>query len=74
MITKTDGNNSLEFEQYFVILTSMYLWNTKEYCAKFKGKRCEEGFYYNSGENTDWLTVDDIRELIKTHLDPSFTY
>lgn len=74
MITKTDANNSLEFEQYFVILPSMYLWDTKEYCAKFKGKRCEEGFYYNSGENTDWLTVDDIRELIKTHLDPSFTY
>ena len=74
MITKTDANNSLEFKQYFVILPSMYLWDTKEYCAKFKGKRCEEGFYYNSGENTDWLTVDDIRELIKTHLDPSFTY
>ena len=74
MITITDALSSLEFDKYFVILPSVDLWDAKEYCEHFEGKRCEEGFQYNSGENTEWLTVNDIRELIKTHIDPSFTY
>lgn len=74
MITRTDAIGSLEFDKYFVILPSVDLWDAKEYCEHFEGKRCKEGFHYNSGENTEWLTVNDIRELIKTHIDPSFTY
>lgn len=74
MITKTDSTSSLEFSKYFVIQPSMSLWDSSEYCEKFSGTPCDEGFCYNSGNNTDWLTVDDIRELIKTHLDPAFTY
>jgi len=74
MITRTDAISSLEFDKYFVILPSVDLWDAKDYCEQYKGKRCAEGFQYNSGENTEWLTVNDIRELIKTHIDPSFTY
>jgi hypothetical protein len=32
------------------------------------GKKVEEGFYYSSGNNTEWLTVEQIRELLKTDL------
>jgi UDP-N-acetylglucosamine 4,6-dehydratase len=30
------------------------------------------GFEYNSGANDEWVTVDEIRSLIKEHVDPDF--
>ncbi len=73
MITETDGMNTIEFDRHFVILPAMPLWNPDEYARAFKGRRCEYGFHYSSGSNTEWLTVDQIRELIRQHVDPNFT-
>ncbi len=73
MITETDGINTIEFEKYFVILPSMPLWNIDEFKSKFGGEYCPLDFKYNSGTNTEWLTVDQIRNLIKMHVDPTFT-
>ena len=72
MITETDGLNTIEFERYFVILPATKSWSPEEYCAKFSGRRCEYGFRYNSGTNTEWLTVDQIRDLIRIHVDEAF--
>jgi hypothetical protein len=30
------------------------------------------GFQYNSGENTEWVGVEEMRKLIKDHVDPNF--
>ncbi len=73
MITETDALNSLEFEKHFVIMPSTPLWSAEEYAQAFNGKPCEFGFRYNSGENTEWLSVEDLRALIKQHVDPEFT-
>jgi hypothetical protein len=35
-------------------------------------KAVPQGFAYNSGENTDFLTVEQIRELIVRHVEPGF--
>lgn len=72
MITATDALNTLEFDTYFVILPSMRLWDTVRFAEVFNGKPCEPGFSYSSKTNTDWLTVEQLRELIITHLDPDF--
>ena len=72
MITSTDALSTIEFNDYYVILPSIERWNVNDFMAAFRGKRCENGFAYNSGANTVWLTVDDIRHLIKLHVDPSF--
>ena len=29
------------------------------------GRKVMEGFSYSSANNTDWLSVEDIRELLK---------
>ena len=73
MITETDGLNTLEFDNHFIILPSTRLWDTEEYCKTFNGRSCEYGFRYNSGQNTNWLNVNQIRELIRQHVDSSFT-
>lgn len=73
MITETDALCSLEFERYFVIEPATRLWDPAEYQKAFKGKPCTSGFKYNSGTNTEWLNVDQLRRLIKEHVDPSFS-
>ncbi len=72
MITETDAINTLEFEKYYVILPSMRLWDVDSYRKAFNGKNCPIGFSYGSGKNKEWLTVEQIRQLIKDHVDPSF--
>lgn len=68
MITVTDAFNSLECDKYFVILPSIPLWNVEEFKKVFGGKRCPEGFSYNSGTNSEWLTVEQLRKLIGSHV------
>jgi UDP-N-acetylglucosamine 4,6-dehydratase (inverting) len=68
MVTETDAYNTIEFENYFVILPSMRLWNEDAYMQQFNGRRCPPGFKYNSGTNTQWLSVEQLRELIDTHV------
>ncbi len=72
MITATDAINTVEFEKYFVILPSIKLWDIQTFMNAFKGKLCQHGFSYNSGSNTEWLTVEQLRKLIKEHVDPNF--
>ncbi len=73
MITKTDAMNTLEFRNHYVILPSIQLWDVQRYNEVFEGKPCAEGFCYNSGTNTDWLTMEQIRALILKHVDPNFS-
>lgn len=74
MITETDALNSVEFCDYFVILPSIPLWDIDEFTRTFSGSRCKSGFFYNSGTNSEWLSVEQIRTLIKQHVDPAFTH
>lgn len=74
MITVTDALSTVEFEKYFVILPSIQLWDIDKFTSTFKGRLCEDGFCYNSGTNSEWLSVDEIRALIKSHVDPAFTF
>jgi len=72
MITETDSLNSLEFKNYFVIMPSMQLWDIEEYMKTFDGKRCVQGFRYCSGTNDQWLSIEQLRQMIKEYCDPQF--
>lgn len=73
MITVTDAISTVEFDAYFVILPSIQLWDVDKFISTFSGKLCGDGFCYNSGTNSEWLSVEKIRELITSHVDPAFT-
>ncbi len=64
MITETDGPNTIEFGDYFTILPSMNFLDTEALMKAYNGRMCRPGFKYNSGNNTDWLTVPQIRKLV----------
>jgi UDP-N-acetylglucosamine 4,6-dehydratase/5-epimerase len=73
MITTTDSINSIEFQRHFVILPSLPLWSVKEFTDTFDGSPCKPDFAYNSGTNSEWLSVEQLRQLLTHHVDPNFT-
>ena len=72
MITTTDALNTVEFDDYYVILpTSKPSWDIKKFIQEsngVSGKIVAEDFCYNSGTNINFLSVEEIRSLIKTEL------
>ncbi|KHT52258.1 UDP-N-acetylglucosamine 4,6-dehydratase (inverting) [Vibrio sinaloensis] len=74
MITDTDSLNTIDLGKYYAILPSVsFTYTEAEYLSHHKAEKVPFGFKYNSGTNTEWETVDTLRELIKQHVDPSFT-
>ncbi|GAB2562971.1 UDP-N-acetylglucosamine 4,6-dehydratase (inverting) [Spirosoma areae] len=73
MITETDSLNTVETDKYYVITPSTPTWNVDDYMKAFNGRQVEMGFKYNSGTNTDWLNVEQLREQIREHVDAKFT-
>ena len=72
MITSSDSFSAFDLGKYYVILPQNPIWNLNEYIKTHNAEKVSEGFRYNSGENKDWLSVEQIRGLIKKHVDPSF--
>ena len=73
MITSSDAFYTYDLGKYYTILPSQHVWNLEEYLHHFKAKKVNEDFRYNSGENNEWVTVEEIRKLIKKHVAPGFT-
>ncbi|CAE20270.1 capsular polysaccharide biosynthesis protein [Prochlorococcus marinus str. MIT 9313] len=72
MITSSDSFTTVDLGNYFAILPNSGLCAPDSYCERTGAKRVVEGFAYDSGTNTEFLTVEQIRELIKIHVNPSF--
>jgi UDP-N-acetylglucosamine 4,6-dehydratase len=72
MITPTDALSTVEFPHHYVILPSTPSWSVGEFLEREGGRRCEEGFHYRSSTNNDWLSVQQIRDLIRLHVEPDF--
>jgi len=71
MITETDALNTIEFDDYFVVLPATSLWDTEKFRKESNssiGKKCELGFSYNSYSNEQFLSVDRLIELIKDEM------
>jgi UDP-N-acetylglucosamine 4,6-dehydratase/5-epimerase len=73
MITASDSFYTYDVGKYYVILPSSHHWKLDDFLAHFKAKKVPLGFCYNSGQNTEWETVESLRMLIKDHVDESFT-
>lgn len=69
MITETDSYSTIDCGKYYVILPSVPVWKIEDYIDSFKAKFVEKGFRYNSGNNTDWISVEEIRVLISNNVE-----
>lgn len=72
MITTSDSFSTIDLGQYFAILPSDGSVQIRYRSAGLTVKSVDPGFAYNSGTNTDFLSVGKLRELICEYVDPSF--
>lgn len=71
MITESDSYNAIDIGQYYAILPMGK--DKKRYLDYYPGSKIlEPGFSYNSGKNKEWVSVEDMRKLIRDNLDPDF--
>jgi UDP-N-acetylglucosamine 4,6-dehydratase (inverting) len=73
MITHSDSFFTADVGRYYVILPQNPAWNPDEYFVKRKAKKVKYGFSYESGTNKEWLSKEQLRELIRTNVDPNFS-
>ncbi|WP_422082737.1 UDP-N-acetylglucosamine 4,6-dehydratase (inverting) [Ulvibacterium sp.] len=73
MITPSDSFYTYDLGKYFAILPVTPNWDLDEFIKEFEAKKVPHGFSYNSGNNTNWETVEGLRSLIKNHVDPTFS-
>ena len=64
MVTVEDSMTTYEYDKHFIVYPQM-VWNNRQK-PNMSGKKVPEGFSYSSDNNTEWLTVEEIRELLKT--------
>ena len=64
MVTVEDSLTTYEYEKHFIVYPQM-VWSEKR-AIKPSGKKVPDGFSYSSGNNTEWLSVEQIKELLKT--------
>ena len=73
MITPSDSFYTYDLGKYYAILPSTPNWNMEYFIESFNAKKVPKGFSYNSGNNEVWESVETLRELIKNHVDPTFS-
>lgn len=64
MVTVEDSPNTYEYDKHFIVYPQM-VWSESRRAVP-TGKKVPEGFSYSSGNNTEWLSVEDIRRLLGT--------
>ena len=64
MISSSDSYNTYDIGQYYVILPTIVEWKLEDFIDKFKAQKVPIGFSYNSKENDNFLTVQELNSLI----------
>lgn len=73
MITTSDSFFTYDLGKYYVIVPQTPIWSISDFISHFNATKVPDGFSYNSGDNTEWETVESLRALIVEHVDPDFT-
>ena len=72
MITESDSYNAMEFKDYYIIISdSQYTSLNKKYFMKKNknmAKPCKIGFSYNSKNNKNFLSIKELKNLIKKNV------
>lgn len=64
MVTTEDSYTTYEYDKHFIVYPQMVFTDKQK--IEPKGKKVAEGFSYSSDNNTEWLSVEEIKELLKT--------
>ena len=62
MVTREDSAATYEYEKHYIIYPHYNWWGEERLILG--GKKVEEGFEYNSGNNSVWLNTEEIVSLL----------
>ena len=63
MISSEDAPYTYEYNEYFKILPQIHEWSNDPFRIK-DGKRVSNNFSYSSDKNCEWMTIENLRNLI----------
>lgn len=66
MITQDDALNTAEFSDHYVIQPAAEWWDRGAYLRETGSRPLSEDFQYSSDRNSHWLTVDELRQVLRT--------
>ncbi len=72
MITASDSFTTVDLGRYYAILPQSGRYSIEAYCERQQARPVPVGFVYNSASNETFLSVDELRSLIRQHVDPEF--
>lgn len=64
MVTKDDSLLTFEYEKHYIIYPHFEWWDFKTGFTE-GGVKVPDGFEYNSGANSEWLNVEQIKKALK---------
>ena len=64
LISQAEAKNTLEFKDHYRIYPNLNSKNIKSLKKKMKCKNIDLNFSYNSGSNSDFMKINEIRKLI----------
>jgi len=67
MIGLEDAPHTYEYKDHYKILPSIYNWSSEKW--RFKGGvKVNENFIYSSNNNNAWMTVEDLKQWIRSNI------
>ncbi|MCR5225685.1 MAG: UDP-N-acetylglucosamine 4,6-dehydratase (inverting) [Eubacterium sp.] len=66
MVTREDSLHTYEYEKHFIVYPHYDWWDNSKILPG--GKLVEQGFEYSSGNNNEWLSVEDLKKKLKTDI------
>jgi len=72
MITTSDAFTTYDLGKYYAILPQNPRWSVDDYIKKFEAVKVDNDFHYSSKNNNEWVKADELRRLIKEHVDSNF--
>ena len=73
MVSLSDSFNTIDIGKYYVILPKMDTQILKKYKKKYIVKKFKENSSYNSGTNSNFLNINQLRKLIKKEVITDFS-
>ena len=62
MIPRASSRHTIEFDDYYIIEPEFNWWEKTNYPD---GKKVKEEFEYNSGNNDQWLSIEEMSKMLK---------
>ena len=67
MVPAEESSHTFEYENHYIIYPNYNWWSPDKFIPG--GVKVDPGFVYSSGNNKEWLSIDDIKDKLKTDLD-----